>query len=82
MEALPLSKRLIAYLEKHQLGKVFQKQFDFFLDNPFHPSLHTESLEPKHLHLYSFRITRSYRAIFIYRSEGLIEIIDVNNHYH
>ncbi|MFA4846098.1 MAG: hypothetical protein WC654_06090 [Patescibacteria group bacterium] len=81
MEALPLSKRLSAYIQKHQLERAFQKQFNLILQNPFHPSLHTEILQPKNLHLYSFRITRSYRAIFIYRSEGLIEIIDVSNHY-
>lgn len=81
MEARPLSKRLLAYIQKHQLEKIFQKQLDLILQNPFHPSLHTEILQPKNLHLYSFRVTRSFRAIFIYRSEGLIEIIDVNNHY-
>jgi plasmid maintenance system killer protein len=81
MEIVPISNRLVTYLKKHKLDKLFQKQLHHFLQNPFHPSLHTKVLEPKHLHLYCFRVTRSYRAIFIYRAEGVVEVIDINNHY-
>lgn len=81
MEILPVSLRIREYLRDHQIERVFQKQLNLLLLNPFHPSLRTEVLEPKHLKFYSFRITRSYRAIFIYRAPGSVEIIDVNNHY-
>ncbi len=81
MRILPLSKRLAHYLKRHGLVRQFEKQKHFFETNPLHPSLHTELLEPKHLRIYSFRITRSYRAIFIYCGDATIEIIDVNNHY-
>lgn len=49
--------------------------------NAEHPGLHTEALEPKYLKIYSFRVTKKYRAIFIYRGPDVVEIIDINNHY-
>ncbi len=66
MVSLPLSKRLEKYLKTRNIDATFYKQLTLFLGNPFHPSLRTEVLEPKHLHLYSFRVTRAYRAIFIW----------------
>ncbi len=81
MEIHPVTPRIRSYLESHQIVRSFEKQCALFRQNPLHPSLHTEILEPKHLKFYSFRVTRSYRAIFIYRNGGIIEIIDVNNHY-
>ena len=81
MEILPLSERLSSYLKRRGILKQFQKQKRLFGQNPLHPGLNTEILEPKHLRIYSFRITRMYRAIFIYRGNDAIEIIDINNHY-
>ncbi len=49
--------------------------------NPFHPGLGTELLEPRNMRIWSFRIDRKYRAIFIFRDRDTVEIIDVNNHY-
>ena len=81
MNILPLSNRLSKYLQTRNLAKRFEKQKLIFETNPFHPSLRTEILEPKHLKLYSFRVNQQYRAIFIYNDDGDIEIIDINNHY-
>ncbi len=78
---LPLSARLERYLKRHNLTRIWEKQLAFFRSNPFHPSLHTELLEPRYLRIYSFRLTRSYRAIFVYRGGDEVEIIDINNHY-
>ncbi len=77
----PLSKKQKRYLEKQNLVSVFEKQAELFQQNPRHPSLHTKVLEPKHFRLYSFRITHSVRAIFVYRGNDEIEIMDINNHY-
>jgi mRNA-degrading endonuclease RelE of RelBE toxin-antitoxin system len=41
-----------------------EKQEGLFRQNPFHPSLHTEKLEPKGKQVWSFRIDRSYRVLF------------------
>ena len=81
MEILPLRRDLAVYLTKRNLEKFFSKQQRFFEQNPFYPSLRTELLEPKHLRFWSFRITKGYRAIFIFRSDRTAEIVDINNHY-
>lgn len=81
MEILPLSPRLRAFLQTRGITKQFEKQLRFFRHDPFYPSLHAEVLEPHHLRIYSFRVTKKYRAIFIYREPNSIEIIDINDHY-
>lgn len=81
MRIRPLRKDLIDYLQKRALISRFNKQSEIFEKNPFHPGLHTELLEPKHVRIYSFRIARKWRAIFIYTGLNEIEIIDINNHY-
>ncbi len=69
------------YLIKRNLIKKFDKQLKLFRDNPKHPSLNTERLEPKSLKIYSFRIDRKYRAIFIIIASDEAEIVDINDHY-
>lgn len=81
MKTLPLAKRLAKYLETRGIRQQFEKQRNLFERNPLHPSLHTKILEPRHLRIYSFRVTRKYRAIFIYRGDATIEIVDINDHY-
>ena len=81
MTILPLHPDVVAYLARHQLAGKFAKKKDIFEHNPFHPSLETELLEPRHLRIWSFRLDRKYRAIFIFRTVGQVEILDVNNHY-
>ena len=71
-----LQKRLL----RHQLTDKFEKQCRLFESDVNHPSLNTELLTPKKLRIYSFRIDRKYRAIFII-VENEAEIIDINNHY-
>jgi len=81
MKILPLSKRLVAYLVRCGLSGRFEKQRRLFEQNPFHPSLHTEILEPRRFRVCSFRITRTYRAVFVYLGRDAVEIIDINAHY-
>ena len=76
----PIREDLIKYAQKRNILKKLNKQISIFEENPSHPSLNTEILSPKKLRLYSFRIDRKYRAIFIYRKEEA-EIIDINDHY-
>ncbi len=80
MKIKKLREDLEKYLKKHQLEKKYQKAKRLFEENPFHPSLNTEILEPKHLKIYSFRIDKKYRAIFIYTNNE-VEIITITNHY-
>ncbi|MEK7581223.1 MAG: type II toxin-antitoxin system RelE/ParE family toxin [Patescibacteria group bacterium] len=75
-----LRKDLLWYLKKRNLLKKFEKQLSLLKNNPKHPSLNTEILEPRQLRIYSFRIDKKYRAIFVIRN-GKIEIVDINDHY-
>ena len=81
MSVKPLRSDLLTYLKQHNINKKFDKQLRLFTSNPRHPSLNTEILEPKHLRIYSLRIDRKYRVIFIFISADKIEIIDINDHY-
>lgn len=81
MEILPVHSGIFEYLKTHNLEKKFNKQLKFLKLNLKHPSLNVELLEPKNLRFYSFRIDKQYRAIFIFRSSNVIEILSVNNHY-
>ena len=81
MKILSLHREVIVYLRKRNLTKKFNKQCVLFQKNPFHPSLETELLEPRSLRIWSFRVDRKYRAIFIFREKDTVEILDVNNHY-
>lgn len=81
MKVKPLNPRLNKYLKSHGLVKKFTKQVALLSENPKHPSLNTELLEPKHMKVYSFRIDRKYRASFGIVS-GEIEIFDITDHYH
>lgn len=76
-----LNNKQKIYLKKHNLIGKFEKQYNLFLENPHHPSLNLEILEPKERGLHSFRIDRKYRAIFIIDENNQIEIIAITNHY-
>jgi len=81
MKILPLHSEIKEYLKERVLEKKFAKQMNLFERNPFHSSLKTELLEPRKMRIWSFRIDRKYRTIFIFRKKDVIEIIDVNDHY-
>jgi len=69
------------YLKKHGLAKKWEKAKKLFENDPSYPSLNTELLEPKHRLIYSFRLDKKYRAIFICLPEDKVEIIAVTKHY-
>jgi len=70
------------YLKKRGLAKKFEKQLKILEINPRHPSLNVELLEPKKRGIYSFRVDRKYRALFIYRDDvESIEILLATDHY-
>ncbi|HCM43338.1 MAG: hypothetical protein UY39_C0028G0003 [Candidatus Kaiserbacteria bacterium GW2011_GWC2_49_12] len=81
MRVLPLHSEIEEYLKKRNLAKKFQKQKKLLEENIYHPGLNVELLEPRHLRIFSFRVDRKYRAIFIFTARDTIEIVDVNNHY-
>jgi Txe/YoeB family toxin of Txe-Axe toxin-antitoxin module len=77
-----LREDLERYIQKHGLSKKWERVKTLFENNPSHPSLKTELLEPKHRLIYSFRIDIKYRALFICLPNNRIEIIAITKHYH
>lgn len=75
-----LRSDLQEYLKVHSLVKKWQKAKTLFENNPFHASLNTELLEPKHRAIYSFRLDKKYRALFIYLGDE-IEVFAITKHY-
>ena len=69
------------YLQRHGLSQKWEKAKKLFENNSSHPSLNTELLEPKHRLIYSFRIDKKYRALFICLPEDRVEILAVTKHY-
>jgi len=80
MQSKDLHPNLVKYLSKHRLENKFYRQLNILLKDFRHPSLHTEILEPKFRKVYSFRIDRKYRVIFVIRNAE-VAIIDINGHY-
>ena len=72
---------ILKYLRKQGLVNKWRKSKDLFENDPSHPSLNTELLEPKHRLIYSFRIDRKYRALFICHPEDNVEVVAVTKHY-
>lgn len=82
MEILPLSPRNEAYLKRYKLEKKYQKQVRLLAENPRHPGLNVERLEPKERGIYSFRLDRKYRTLFIFRDDlKAVEILTFTKHY-
>lgn len=80
---LSVDPEVLEQVTKHNLDKKFTKACQFLQDNPSHPSLHVELLEPKDHGVYSFRLDRKYRGIFLYRHDKqAIEIVAITTHYH
>lgn len=71
-----LEKKLVHY----GLRRKFIKAKTLFEKDPRYPGLHTELLEPKQFGVYSFRLDRKFRALFIIVN-GKAEITDINLHY-
>jgi Txe/YoeB family toxin of Txe-Axe toxin-antitoxin module len=76
-----LREDLERYIRKHGLAKKWERVKTLFENDPSHPSLNTELLEPKHRLIYSFRIDGKYRAVFICLPDNRIEIVAVTKHY-
>lgn len=63
-----------------ELQKKAEKQESLFRQNPFHPSLHTEKLEPKGKQVWSFRIDKKYRIFFRFTNGNKAIFLTVGSH--
>lgn len=62
------------------IQKKAEKQEKIFRKSPFHPSLHTEKLEPKNKELWSIRVDKSYRIIFRFVEGDTVLFLTVGPH--
>lgn len=57
-----------------------EKQTNLFKENIFHPSLKTETLEPKSKELWSFRVDKKYRIFFRFNNRHSARFLVVGPH--
>ena len=81
MKILPVNLAIYDYAKKRGLAKKLAKRIKLLGLNIRHPSLNVELLEPKHLRIYSCRVDKKYRALFIFREMLVIEILKITDHY-
>ena len=62
------------------IQKKAEKQEKIFRQNFFHPSLHTEKLNPKNREVWSFRIDKSYRILFRFLDRNTALFLTVGPH--
>ena len=63
IEVTPQFEKL--YKKLPQIAKLrAEKQIDYFIADPFHPSLNVKKLVPKKKQYWSLRFDRKYRIIF------------------
>lgn len=80
---LTLQSKTLTKAKKLGVNKKLTKAIELLEQNPRHPSLNVELLEPKSMKIYSFRIDRKIRAIFIWHNNmKAIEVINLTVHYH
>ena len=58
-----------------------ERREQLFRENPFHPSLHTEKLNPKEREVWSFRIDENYRIIFRFKDAKTVYFLTVGPHH-
>lgn len=80
MEIKVVSPKVYRYLDKHKLLSKWYKAVILFESNIKHPSLNTELLEPKNEMIYSFRVDKKYRALFVIKDNKAF-VFRVTNHY-
>lgn len=72
-------ERRYAELPK-SVQKKAERQERIFRANPFHPSLHTEKLEPRSKQLWSFRVDRKYRVLFRFSEANTVIFLTTGPH--
>lgn len=62
------------------IQRKIEKQEALFIHNPFHSSLRTEKLSPKHKGLWSFRVDKKYRVLFRFIDHDTALLLTVGLH--
>ena len=75
------SKRFVKFAQKlsHKDQERLADQIELLKENPFHSYLHTKPLSGPFAGLYSFRITRNFRVLFVFVDPDEIKLIDIGD---
>lgn len=63
------------------LSKQLNRKIGYFINNPSHPSLHFELLQPKQLGIYSIRINDQFRAKLVKAASDEYTIFEVVDYH-
>ncbi|MBI5798889.1 MAG: hypothetical protein HZB10_03080 [Candidatus Yonathbacteria bacterium] len=80
MEIKVATPKVFRYIKVHKLDDKWTKAVVLFESNIKHPSLNTELMAPKEEMIYSFRLDRKYRALFMVKNNTAF-VFRVTNHY-
>ena len=80
MEIKVVTPKVFRDIKAHELDDKWVKAVALFESNIKHPSLKTELMAPKEEMIYSFRIDRKYRALFMIKNNTAF-VFRVTNHY-
>ncbi len=80
MEIKIVTRKVNIYIKKHLLEAKWRKTVKLFELDIKYPSLETELLEPKEEMIYSFRIDKKYRAMFMIKN-NVAYVFRITNHY-
>jgi hypothetical protein len=80
MEIKVVTPKVFRYLKERNLDDKWTKAVSLFESNIKHPSLNTELMAPKEEMIYSFRVDRKYRALFMIKNSTAF-VFRITNHY-
>ena len=63
------------------IQKKAERRERVFRENPFHPSLRTEKLQPAEKEYWSFRVDRDYRIIFRFGEKNKVYFVTCGHHH-
>jgi len=75
------TKKFLKQVKKrNDLISLIDVKIRLFRNNPLHPGLKTEKLEPKYKNLYSFRLNKQWRIIFE-KDKKIFSFLILSKHY-
>jgi len=82
IKILSVGPKIWKKANKLGVKKKLEKSLRSLEENWQHPGLRVELLEPKKMRIWSFRVDRKVRALFIWRKDlEAIEILNLTVHY-
>lgn len=82
LKVLPINPKIWKKAKQLGVEKKLKKSIKLLSENWHHPGLNVELLEPKKMEIWSFRVNKKTRALFIWREDRKrIEVLNLTVHY-